>query len=221
MHVAVIGPGDDATEADLRDAYETGRLLAAHGCTVITGGLGGVMAEACRGCHDAAGTAVGVLPGDEPGDGNPYLTLALPTGLGELRNALVVRAAEGVIAVGGSWGTLSELALAMRTGKPAVSLHGWRITDAAGAPVPVVTARTAAGAVSALLDRLGLGSVIGMTEFPDEERVETRGQHLLPEEQSAGGSDDPEQQAEVILEDSEERTEHPEETKRRSTQTPD
>jgi uncharacterized protein (TIGR00725 family) len=219
MHVAVIGPGCDATDVDLRNAYEVGGLLAARGCTVITGGLGGVMAEAARGCTDADGTAVGLLPGSDVAAGNDHLSVALPTGLGELRNGLVVRAADGVIAVGGSWGTLSELAMAERTGVPTVSLGGWRISDASGVPVATDSAPTAADAVDLLLRRIALGSVAGMAEPPDEGRVESRGQ-LLPEEQAAG-SDDPELQAEVILEDSDERTERPEETKRHSTQTPD
>jgi hypothetical protein len=208
MHVAVIGPGRDATDVELRNAYDVGALLAARGATVITGGLGGVMAEAARGCRDAGGTTVGLLPGSDVADGNDHLSVALPTGLGELRNGLVVRAADGVIAVGGSWGTLSELALAERTAVPTVSLGGWCVHDASGAPVAMDTAATPADAVEMLLRRIALGSVAGMAEPPDEERVETRG-HLLPEEQ------------EVILEDSDERTARPEQTKRDSTQTPD
>jgi hypothetical protein len=151
VYVAVIGPGRDALPDDLHNAYEVGRLLASRGCVVVTGGLGGVMAEAARGCRDAGGTSVGLLPGSDRGEANEYLTVALPTGLGEMRNALVVRSSDGVIAVGGSWGTLSELALAERAGVPTVSLGGWRISDAAGSPVPVVTASSPAEAVSLLL----------------------------------------------------------------------
>ncbi len=217
MHVAVIGPGSDAIDSDLRNAYDVGRLLAEHGCTVITGGLGGVMAEAARGCTDAGGTTVGLLPGADPAAGNEHLTIALPTGLGELRNVLVVRAADGVIAVGGSWGTLSELALAERTSVPTVSLGGWQISDASGVTLAIDTADSPAGAVSLLLRRMG--SLDGMAQPPEDERIEGRG-HLLPEEEAAG-SDDPQRQAEVILEDSDERTAEPEETQRRSTQTPD
>jgi hypothetical protein len=141
----------------------------------------------------------------------------LPTGLGELRNVLVVRAADGVIAVGGSWGTLSELALAERTSVPTVSLGGWQIADASGATLVIDTADNPADAVSLLLCRMG--SLNGMAESPEDERIERRG-HLLPEEEAAG-SDDPQRQAEMILEDSDARTADPEETKRRSTQTPD
>lgn len=216
MHVAVIGPGHDATDIDLQHAYAVGRLLAQRGCTVISGGLGGIMAEAARGCTETGGTCIGLLPGADNADANQHLTIALSTGLGELRNLLVVRTAHAVIAIGGSWGTLSELAFAERIGKATVSLHGWQVADADGAIVPIRTATTPAEAVEAVL---GAGSVTPMPEQPEDERVESRAE-LLPEEVAAG-SDDPERQAEIILEDSDERTEHPEETKRRSTQTPD
>jgi uncharacterized protein (TIGR00725 family) len=219
MHVAVIGPGNDASADELSGAYHVGRLLAERGCTVITGGLGGVMAAAARGCADAGGLCVGLLPGADPNEGDEHLAIALPTGLGELRNVLVVHAADGVIAVGGSWGTLSEFAMARRTGVPAVSLGGWQVSDARGTAVPTDTAARASDAVDLLMQRLGVGSLDGMPEHPDEERIESRG-HLLPEE-AAAGSDDPQLQAEVILEDSDERTAKPEETKRRSVQTPD
>jgi uncharacterized protein (TIGR00725 family) len=101
------------------------------------------MAAVCAGAAEAGGTTVGLLPGDERAAGNPDLTVALPTGLGELRNGLVVRAADAVIAIGGSWGTLSEVALARRTGVPVVSLGSWE--DIAGEPVgAVVTSARAA-----------------------------------------------------------------------------
>ena len=114
--VAVVGPG----EASVREeevAFEVGRLLASRGVTVVTGGLGGVMAAASRGASVAGGVVVGILPGSSRADANPWVGVALPTGLGELRNGLVVRAADALIAVGGSFGTLSEVALALRAGK--------------------------------------------------------------------------------------------------------
>ena len=104
---------------------------------MLTGGLGGVMAAAAKGCNEAGGTSVGLLPGTDRADANPHLTISLPTGLGELRNGLLVRAADGLIAVGGSWGTLSEIALARRAGKPVIALDGWRITDSAGHDQPI------------------------------------------------------------------------------------
>jgi uncharacterized protein (TIGR00725 family) len=151
-YVAVVGPGDDASDADLAVADEVGRLLARDGAVVITGGLGGVMAAAARGASAEGGVVVGLLPGTERADGHPAHTLLLPTGLGEMRNALIVRCADAVIAIGGSWGTLSEVALAVRTGVPVVSVGGWRVSvpdDAERASVP--TAATAAEAVAAIL----------------------------------------------------------------------
>lgn len=92
---------------------------------MVTGGLGGVMEASARGAAGAGGLVVGLLPGRDRAAGNPYLTVALPTGLGELRNGLIVRASDALICVGGSWGTLSEIALAVRTGVPVVMLGGW------------------------------------------------------------------------------------------------
>ena len=131
--VAVVGPADaDATTCGL--ARSVGALLAASGVTVLTGGLGGVMAAAASGAICAGGTAIGLLPGSTRAEGSPH-TVLLPTGLGEMRNALLVRAADGVIAIGGSWGTLSEIALALRTGVPVVALRGWTVRDADGAVI--------------------------------------------------------------------------------------
>jgi uncharacterized protein (TIGR00725 family) len=126
-YVAVIGPGDGAPADLSRLARQVGRLLAERGAVLVCGGLGGVMAAACAGASERGGLTVGLLPGDDRGAGNPYLTIALPTGIGELRNGLVVRACDAVIAIGGSWGTMSEIAFAKRTGKPVVVLAGWAI----------------------------------------------------------------------------------------------
>jgi uncharacterized protein (TIGR00725 family) len=113
----------------LADAEEVGAELARSGAFLVCGGLGGVMEAASRGAAEHGGQTIGLLPGRHRADGNSYLSVTLPTGLGELRNALVVAVSDAVIAVGGSWGTLSEIALAMRTGKPTVVLGppSWRI----------------------------------------------------------------------------------------------
>jgi uncharacterized protein (TIGR00725 family) len=103
-------------------AEEVGRLLAQQGAVVICGGLGGVMEAAARGAARAGGTVIGILPGADDSAANPYITIALPTGLGEARNALVARSANALIAIGGEWGTLSEIAFAMKTGVPVVLL---------------------------------------------------------------------------------------------------
>lgn len=153
--VAVSGPGGAiAPELDAL-AAEVGTTLAHAGIVVVTGGLDGVMAAAARGAHDAGGQVIGLLPGDDPAAGNPYLSTALATGLGQARNVLLTRVADGMIAVGGSWGTLSEVALAMRANKPVVWLRGWTIGDADARPVPLVTAATAAEAVAQLTAALG------------------------------------------------------------------
>ena len=126
MYVAVIGPGRADEETAAR-AEEVGRLLAEAGAVVVCGGLGGVMAAACRGAKSAGGTTVGLLPGLDRGDANPYVDVAIPTGLGEARNVLVVRAADVVVAVGGEFGTLSELAFALKVGTPVVGLRTWEL----------------------------------------------------------------------------------------------
>ena len=148
--IAVIGPGADVDAALLADAEQVGTLLAEAGHQVVTGGLGGVMAAAARGARRAGGTVVALLPGDDPAAANADSDIVVATGLGQGRNVLVVRSAAAVVAVGGSWGTLSEVALARRTGKPVVWLHGWDIT---GPAEPVPTAATPQEAVAAVLGR--------------------------------------------------------------------
>jgi len=117
LRVAVVGAGE-ATGTEEALAFELGGRLAASGLIVVTGGLGGVMAAASRGAREAGGRTLGLLPGDDGRDANPWVEIAIPTGMGEGRNVLVVRAAEAVVAVGGDWGTLSEIALARKTGRP-------------------------------------------------------------------------------------------------------
>jgi uncharacterized protein (TIGR00725 family) len=101
--------------------------VAERGAILVCGGLGGAMEAACRGAKQAGGTTVGILAGIDRSDANPYVDIALPTGLGQARNAVVVRAADVVIAVGGGYGTLSEIALALRRGKPVIGLATWEI----------------------------------------------------------------------------------------------
>ena len=125
-YVAVVGPGEAGPD-ERRIAEEVGLGLARAGAIIVCGGLGGVMAAACRGASAAEGTTVGILPGAERAAANEWVTIAIPTGLGELRNGLVVRAADVVIAVGGGYGTLSEVALALKTGVPVLGIGGWEI----------------------------------------------------------------------------------------------
>ena len=125
--VAVGGPGDTTDASLLAAAESIGAGLAQAGCVVITGGLGGVMAAASRGAAGAGGLVLGLLPGADGLDANQWVSLSILSGLGQGRNLLVVRSARVVVAVGGSWGTLSEIALAIRMGTPVVSLTGWKI----------------------------------------------------------------------------------------------
>jgi uncharacterized protein (TIGR00725 family) len=125
-YVAVVG-ASEATDEEAEVARAVGAGLARRGAIVVTGGRGGVMAAASRGAAESGGTAVGILPGPDREEANDWVTVALPTGLGELRNGLVVRAADAVIAVGGAYGTLSEIALALRAGVPVIGVGTWEI----------------------------------------------------------------------------------------------
>jgi uncharacterized protein (TIGR00725 family) len=140
--VAVVGPGDASTEQEAL-AEEVGRLLARRAAVVVCGGLGGVMEAACRGARGEGGTTVGILPGFDRGAANPHVSVAVATGLGEARNALVVRAADALIAVGGAYGTLSEIALALKAGKPVVGLGTWEIDGVVRAEDPEAAVDTA------------------------------------------------------------------------------
>lgn len=154
-YVAVVGPGDNATAKDTERARRVGSLLAERDVIVVCGGLGGVMAAACEGASARAGLTIGLLPGRDRAAavaaGNRYLSVTLPTGLGEMRNGLVVNAADAVIAIGGSWGTLSEIALAMRVGKPTILLGGWAVDSQGWAGKPPHHAVSAEDAVEQAL----------------------------------------------------------------------
>ena len=141
-YVAVVGPGD-ADAATCALAEQVGEELARLGAVVVTGGLGGVMEAAARGAWRAGGATLGVLPGDDRSAGNAYLTLAVATGMGELRNGLVVRAADVLVAVGGAYGTLSEIALALKLGRRVVGLGTWEIRGVEAVADPASAAAAA------------------------------------------------------------------------------
>jgi uncharacterized protein (TIGR00725 family) len=169
--VAVVGPGyaaqgavpDAASEQERLAydvlAYDVGERLARLGVMVVTGGLGGVMAAASRGAVTAGGLTLGLLPGTDPAGANPWVRVVVPTGLGEARNALVVRSAQVLVAIGGGWGTLSEVALALKAEIPVVGLRSWAPAGPdpahpeASSPVRLVA--SADGAVTAVADLLG------------------------------------------------------------------
>jgi len=121
MRVSVIG-GSTPTEREAETAAELGHVLAESGHTVVCGGLGGVMAAACRGAVEAGGHTIGILPSDDPADANPYVDEPIATGLGHARNALVVMNGDAVVAVDGGGGTLSELGYASIYDRPTAGL---------------------------------------------------------------------------------------------------
>ncbi|MCF8043775.1 MAG: TIGR00725 family protein [Desulfarculaceae bacterium] len=133
--ISVIGAGA-ADEQQKRDAFRVGELLAKAGWGVVCGGLAGVMTEACRGCASAGGFTVGLLPGNEHDAANQWCKVVLPTGLGQARNALVVLAGRGAIAVGGEGGTLSEIGHALKAERPVVSLGSWQVEGVPQAESP-------------------------------------------------------------------------------------
>ena len=145
--VAVVGSGvsDEGIESLAR---EVGRLLAERGAVVICGGLGGAMRGACRGAKEAGGTAVGIIPGTDKNDANPFVDITIVTGMGHARNALVVGSADGVIALPGGPGTLSEVALALKMGKPVAGLSAWGHIDG------VIRADTPPDAVRLILEEI-------------------------------------------------------------------
>ena len=134
--VAVCGPGTGATTGELAWAEEVGGLLAEAGAVLVCGGLGGVMEAACRGARSKLGFTIGLLPGESAEDANGWVSLAIPTGMGEARNFMIVRAAQAVIAIGGGWGTLSEVAFALKRGTPVISLGSFALEGVVPAGSP-------------------------------------------------------------------------------------
>ncbi len=151
--IGVIG-GSTCTTEETALAEETGRLLAQRGAVLVCGGLGGVMEAVARGARANGGTTVGILPGADPAAANAYIDIPLATGLGEMRNFLIVRTAHALIAIGGGVGTLSEIALAQRIGKPVVGLH-----DSFRNTVDIPRVETVPEAVWWALQRAGNGMV--------------------------------------------------------------
>lgn len=141
VYFGVVGAGSaEAGEQALRAAEEVGRLVAQAGGVVVSGGLGGVMEAACRGAKAAGGTTIGLLPGDDRAEANPWVDVAIATGLGEARNVLVVRASDVIVALGGGFGTLSEIGFALKTGTPVVGIATWEVAgvDAVATPAEAV-----------------------------------------------------------------------------------
>jgi uncharacterized protein (TIGR00725 family) len=151
MIVAVVGSAT-CSPAETAAAETIGQLLAEAGAVLICGGRGGVMAAACRGAKSAGGLTVGILPGVDAGEANSWVDVPIATGLGEARNAIVARSADAVIAVAGSYGTLSEIAFALKWGKRVVGLSTWELARGSVPDRTILSARTPEDAV-----RLALG----------------------------------------------------------------
>ncbi len=122
--IGVIG-GVQATEQGQEAAYRVGQLLAQQGAVLVCGGLGGVMEAASRGCAEAEGEVIGILPGASADSANPYVTLPIATNMGHARNIIIAHSAQALIAIEGEFGTLSEMAIALKLGKPVVQLNSW------------------------------------------------------------------------------------------------
>lgn len=153
--VAGAGACDTATE---RVAEQVGRAIAARGAGLVCGGRGGVMAAACRGARESGGLTVGILPGDDAGEANPWVAIPIPTGMGEARNCILVRSARCLVAIGGEYGTLSEVAFALKLGVPVVGLRSWELTLPGGGRAPIHPADDPEAAVDLAL-RLAEGSL--------------------------------------------------------------
>ncbi len=126
VYVAVVGSGEAAGKL-YQQAREVGRLVAERGGVVVCGGLAGVMEAAARGATEAGGVAIGILPDEDRRRANPYLSYSVATGAGQARNLAVVCSADAVVAVGGEYGTLSEIGLALKIGRPVVALGSWEL----------------------------------------------------------------------------------------------
>lgn len=146
--VAVVGSGTAGAET-LELAEDLGAALAQAGYAVVTGGLGGVMEAASRGARSKLGSTIGILPGEDADAANGWVELAIPTGIGEMRDGLVVAAAQAVVAVGGGYGTLIEMATALKAGKPVLGLGAWDVQGVEHVSTPA----EAVDRITALLSR--------------------------------------------------------------------
>jgi uncharacterized protein (TIGR00725 family) len=148
IQISVIG-SSDASDELLVVAEAVGRGIAEAGAVLVCGGRTGVMEAASRGATETGGTVLGVLPTLSTEDANPYVTHAIATGTGHARNLAVVASGEAVIAIGGEWGTLSEIAFARRLGKQVIAIRSWTLSNRAGTDLGIVEAETAEEAVEA------------------------------------------------------------------------
>ena len=149
--IAVIG-GSDCTAEEARLAEEVGRELARKGVVLVCGGMSGIMEAACRGASAEGGLTIGILSGDSRQAANPYVQIPIVTNLGEARNVIVVKSAEVVIAVGGGYGTLSEIGHALRNGIPVIGLNTWSLSRNNQPDNSIIQAQDPADAVARALN---------------------------------------------------------------------
>jgi len=152
--IAVIGAGEPSPE-EARQAEEVGRELARQGAILVCGGLGGVMEAACRGASAEGGLTIGILPGDSARTANPYVQIPIVTGLGYARNVAVVKTGQAAIAIGGSYGTLSEIAHALQNGIPVIGLSTWSMSRHGQTDISIIQAQDPIEAVNKALDLAG------------------------------------------------------------------
>jgi uncharacterized protein (TIGR00725 family) len=151
--IAIVGSGQ-CSENESCLAEEVGMEIARQGAALVCGGLGGVMRAACRGAKMAGGLTIGILPGNDRTKANPYVDIRIATDLGHARNFSVVQSADAVIAVDGEYGTLSEIAIALKSGIPVIGLNTWSLSKAGQADESIVRAKSAAEAVGIALNLL-------------------------------------------------------------------
>jgi len=146
MIIAVIGDSSCSPE-EAKLAENVGELLAQQGANIVCGGLGGVMEAVCRGAKSKGGLTVGILPGQDSSMANPWVDIPVVTGLGEARNVVVVKSAQAVIAIGGSYGTLSEIAHALKKDIPVIGLNTWSLSRNGRKDDSLIRVQSAAEAV--------------------------------------------------------------------------
>lgn len=130
IRIGVIGAGQ-VSSAGEQQAYQVGRIIAEQDAVLVCGGLGGVMEAAAKGCAEAGGEVIGILPGPSAAAANPYITLPIVTNMGHARNVIIAHTAEALIAIEGEYGTLSEMAISLKLGKTVVQLNSWQQLEAA------------------------------------------------------------------------------------------
>lgn len=152
--IGVIGAAN-ATEEEKRTSEEVGVLIARKKCFLLCGGMGGVMEAACRGAKSAGGTTIGILPGPEASSANRFIDIPIVTGMGEARNVIVAKSSHSIIAVGGSFGTLSEISFALKSGIPVVGLDTWDVSK------KIIRCKTPQEAVQAAFELSSQGKKAG------------------------------------------------------------